>query len=273
MGWLSAEIRKYEHNSGEDISLSDLTEKIIQDVIDTLTEIVLGNLNENDNIDDDENLDDDDNDGTDTTCSNTYTISTGNTGFVLVNQVIDYINRGDQLSDMCLYEYSAKVYKTTFTAEEKEKYFKEMDRLDYEEENPNRKRKSGPKPQKKYFFSDEHPQSETHWQKLRLERFIPALSKLPSNPNTSEEKFQKCMLLLFKPFSCFSDLYNGISWENSYETSDFTRFINYIENIHEMHIGLDEKEENRHNDDDDENTGDTVEDPYDELNDDDEPIT
>ena len=39
-----------------------------------------------------------------------------------------------------------------------------------------------------------------------------------------------------------------------------------------MHIGLDEKEENRHNVDNDENTGDSVEDPYDELNDDDEPI-
>ena len=79
------------------------------------------------------------------------------------------------------------------------------------------------------------------------------------------------MLLLFKPFSCFSDLYNGISWKNSYETSDFTRFINYIENIHEMHIGLDEKEESRHNDENDENTGESIEDPYDELSDD-EPI-
>ena len=81
------------------------------------------------------------------------------------------------------------------------------------------------------------------------------------------------MLLLFKPFSCFSDLYNGISWKNSYETSDFTRFINYIENIHEMHIGLEEKEENRNNDDNDENAVDTAEDPYDELNDEEGPIT
>ena len=62
LGWLSAEIRKYENNSDENISLRDLTEKIIQDVIEALTEIVLDNLDENDNIDGDENLDDDDND-------------------------------------------------------------------------------------------------------------------------------------------------------------------------------------------------------------------
>ena len=112
---------------------------------------------------------------------------------------------------MSLYEYSANIYKTPFTDEEKEKYFNELERIDYEEKNPGRKRKPGPKPQKKYFFSDEHPQSETHWQKLRTAPLIPALSKLPSNPNTSKEKYQKCMLLFFKPFCCFTDLYDGIN--------------------------------------------------------------
>ena len=209
---------------------------------------------------------------TNNTCNNICTISTGNTGFVLVNQVVDYINRGNELSHMCFYEYCSSVYKTRFSDEEKEKHFKEMDRLDYEKKNENRKRRTGPRPQKKYFFNNEHPQSQTHWQKVRTERFIPALSKLPSNPNTSKEKFYKCMLLLFKPFCSFADLYNGISWENSYETSDFTRFTNYIENIQEMHIGLDEKEENRRNDDNEENTVDT-EDPYDELDEDEMPVT
>ena len=80
------------------------------------------------------------------------------------------------------------------------------------------------------------------------------------------------MLLLFKPFCCFYDLYDGISWENSYETCDFSRFSNYVENIQEMHIGL-EKEESRNNDDNNENSGDTVDDPYGELEDDEEPIT
>ena len=35
-----------------------------------------------------------------------------NTGLVVVNQMIDYINRAEELLDMCLYEYSEKVYKT-----------------------------------------------------------------------------------------------------------------------------------------------------------------
>ena len=222
LGWLSAEVKKYEHNLDEAAAISDITEKIIQDVINTLAEISVDHVDEIDNDEIDENSDDDDendDNDTETTCNNMYTISTGNTGLVLVNQVIDYIFRGDQLSDMCLYEYCSKVHKTKFTEEEKIKYLNELKRIDFEEKNPGRKRRTGPRPQKKYFFSDEHPQSETHWQKLRTEGLIPALSKLPSNPNTSEEKFQKCMLILFKPFFCFTDLYNGISWKNSYETS------------------------------------------------------
>ena len=265
LGWLSAEIRKYEHDWDEAIPLSDGTEKIIADVIDTLTEIAVDNDDESDDNDDDN----EDNNDTGTTCNNIYTISTGNTGLVLVNQVMDYMNRGDQLSDMCLYEYCSKIYKTRFTEEEKKKYSNELWRIDYEEKHPDRKRKPGPKPQIKYFFTDEHPQSQTHWQKLRTDRLIPALSKLPSNPNTSKEKFHKCILLLFKPFSCFTDLFNGISWEDSYETWDFTRFSHYIDNICEMHIGIDEKEERRNNDDNDENT---VDDPLDEFDEDDVPL-
>ena len=48
-----------------------------------------------------ENDDDNDSDDTNDTCNSIYTISTGNAGFVLVNQVIDYIHRGNQFSDMC----------------------------------------------------------------------------------------------------------------------------------------------------------------------------
>ena len=231
-------------------------------------------LEDDDENSNDENSDsdddDDDNDDSADTNRNMFTISTGNTGLVLVTQMIDYINRGDTLSDMSLYEYCSKVFKTRFTDEDKEKYFNELERMDYEERNPTHKRKPGPKPIKKLFFLNEHPQSETHWQKLRTEGLIPALSKLPSNPNTCEEKYQKCMLLLFKPFCCFTDLYNGISWNDSYETYDFGRMSKYIENIREMHIGLDEKEERRNNND--ENTDDKVNDYSDELDDDEEPI-
>merc|ERR1712183_918348 len=101
-----------------------------------------------------------------------YTVSKGNAGLVLVNQIIDYIHRGDELSDMCLYEYCEKVYKSvikeddikknesakTFIANKKKFAGTKIARL--------YKKKKGRLPQPKYKYSDEHPQSETHWQML-----------------------------------------------------------------------------------------------------------
>ena len=112
------------------------------------------------------------------------------------------------------------------------------------------KRKRGPKVNKRYFFAPEHPQSETHWQIKRENIHVPAFTKQPSNPDTNKEKFQQCMLVLFKPFTCYEDIYDGISWESSYESfiddlakcKDLTK-LNYIDNICEFHKGIDEKKE------------------------------
>ena len=106
------------------------------------------------------------------------------------------------------------------------------------------KKKKGPLPQPKYNYSNEHPQSKTHWQILRKDdqKLVPALSKLPPSKNSSKLKYQKCMLLLFKPFKTFTDLFNGISWDESYDTANFVSpYTEYIENIQEMHVGLEEK--------------------------------
>ena len=79
--------------------------------------------------------------------------------------------------------------------------------------NFNRKKKRGPQPRPKYSFSSEHPQCETHWQVVRKDeqKLVPSLSKLPPNKTTRKVEHQKCMLLLFKPFTVYSDLFNGIS--------------------------------------------------------------
>ena len=75
--------------------------------------------------------------------------------------------------------------------------------------------------------------------------YIPALSRMPKNPATNKEQFQQQMLLLFKPFTCYEDLYDGISWDTSYESFyNVTEFVKYVDNVSEMHKGLDEKEEN-----------------------------
>ena len=42
-------------------------------------------------------------------------------GLVSVNQMTDYVNRGDALKEMCLYEYASKVYKKVYKKEEEKK--------------------------------------------------------------------------------------------------------------------------------------------------------
>ena len=83
----------------------------------------------------------------------TYSIDHGNTGLVLVNQVVDYLNRGDQLSEMNLYDYVASIYKVKLTADEERK----LSILEGENKNNGRGRKL----QNRYRFGDSHPQSKT----------------------------------------------------------------------------------------------------------------
>ena len=235
LAWLAAENKIYDTNLNEAIPLTEADNDVD---------------NDNDHVDDD-NQDDDNNDDDDDDTTNVYSISTGNTGLVVINHMIDYLNRGEELSNMCLYEYSAKVYKTKIQEGEIEKNQKLLKEIAAEKANKkkynfSKKRKTGPKARPKYLFSSEHPQSQTHWQIVRKDEqnLVPALSKLPPNKNTSELKYQKCMLLLFKPFRVFNDLFNGISWTESYETANFASpYTEYIENIQEMHIGIQEKED------------------------------
>ena len=264
LGWLASEIREYEHRSDEAIASTESTDDI-RDMLHTMIDDIVDTIDDND---DNDNDDDEGNDNDEDTGTDVYNVSTGNTGLVLWNQMTDYLHRGIELREMCLYEYCSKVYKTTFTDEEKKKHLENKKRLDDEKKYPTWKRKPGQKPKVAKFFSEGHPQSKTHWQIVRKgDGFVPSLSKLPSNPNTNMVKYQKCILLLFKPFCCFTDLYDGNSWSDSYERCDFGRMTNYIENIQEMHIGLEEKELNRDNENEDESNVDTV-DSSDELSDD-----
>ena len=53
-----------------------------------------------------------------------YSILHGNYGLVLVNLMVDYINRGEGLTNMSFYEYSSKVYKAKLSEEERKKLSK-----------------------------------------------------------------------------------------------------------------------------------------------------
>jgi len=165
-----------------------------------------------------------------------YSILHGNNGLVLVNQMTDYINRGDKLSHVPLYKYCATIYKTTLTAEERKKL---------SNNNLQTEKRRGRKPQLRYLFKDSHPQSETHLQVTRADPLIPALSLLPPSEDGNKERFHICMLALFKPFQDFDGLYNGISWDDTFQNTDFGVYTNFIKNIHEMHVGLKEKDDAR----------------------------
>ena len=54
------------------------------------------------------------------------------------------------------------------------------------------------------------------------------------------------MLLLFKPFVKFTDLCNGITWEDSYLNANFSPYLSQKNtNIREMHIELNAQAQER----------------------------
>ena len=70
------------------------------------------------------------------------------------------------------------------------------------------------------------------------------------NLDGNSVKFYKCMLVLFKPFVKFTDLFNGITWEDSYLNANFSPHLSQkITNIKEMHIGLNAQAQERDSND------------------------
>ena len=118
--------------------------------------------------------------------------------------------RGSGLASLSYYEYWSTVYKTTLTPDEHRK-------LNIEKQNA-----KDWKSQPRWKFSTQHPQSDTHIQVVRSQPLIPSLSLLPPSEDSNSDKFCKCILLLFKPFVKFTDLFNGITWEDSYLNTNFS---------------------------------------------------
>ena len=116
LSWLTRESKK-EEAALNDVPLSDLCEKDKDNHGDSNSdsdddnEVITSCTNDDDIVDND----DEDNDDI------TYSVSTGNTGLVFVNNLIDYINRPDQFKEMCWYEFNEKVYKQKFNDEDKKR--------------------------------------------------------------------------------------------------------------------------------------------------------
>jgi hypothetical protein len=241
--WLLKETKRFEDLS-EAYPLIDDAQNIDNGINDEGND---GSNNDNTNNDDDDN--DENND-------ESFTLSRGNTGLVFVNQMTDYLNRGDSLKSMCLYDYCAKVYKCKVTEEEKKKH-----------DAKKAKNKLPSRYEQRHLFSISHPQSDTHWQKVRLDGnvMVPSPTQLPPNSKDNKLKYQKCILLLFKPFTKFEDLYNGISWDETFsEFLEITEHKQYIDNIQEMHISMDDKQLNDLNVDGNDNDNELVDDEEDD---------
>ena len=186
-----------------------------------------------DSNDVDSNLDCVDTSDDDDANNDDYNVTIGNEGLVLVNVMTDYLNRGRALRHLCIWDYCTQVSKYKLNKKEQ----KEFDKT---KAIPGKRNTTT---FKYYLFEDDHPQSESYWQRQRLKGSfpVPCLSKLPPSSKSDQLRFQKCILLLFKPFVSFDDLYNGISWSDTYD--EFlvdTDKQKYILNIEELHKGIED---------------------------------
>ena len=111
LAWLTSEMKKNDSDLNE-VPMNEGDENFEDDnSLNNIDDNETTNNNK-DNVDEDEDEED---------AENMYSVSIGNTGFVVVNQMIDYLNRGEELADMCLYEYAEKVYKMKIKKDEVEK--------------------------------------------------------------------------------------------------------------------------------------------------------
>ncbi len=161
-----------------------------------------------------------------------FKIETGNDGMIMLNETCDYLNRGKHLKSLSLYQYVANIEKVTLKSEEKLKKC-----------TPGSSQKGRPA-NERFLFDDNHPQSKTHIQRMRTTPLIPRLTYLPPSPQSDVEKHSKCMLLLFKPFTSFSELLPIDTWENSFLKCNIEKHHSqHILNLQEMHKGITRKYE------------------------------
>ncbi len=174
-------------------------------------------------------------------------------GIILLNDVCDYMHRGEALSDLSLYKYTSCIEKITSNSEEHLK--------GYDDINGRKGRKKG----KRYQFDERHPQHKSHLQRDRYKQLVPRLTWFPPSAANDIEKFAKCVLLLFKPFTNISELKGeNMTWEEALnQWIPDEEHQQLIDNMKEMHLGqirkrqLDEErhaEQGYESDEDDEYT-------------------
>ncbi len=152
---------------------------------------------------------------------------TDNTGLILLNDISDYIFRGSELKHLSLYKYTMCI----------EKIANKFDCTETGGTHLGRKRND------RHRFDEQHPQKESHIQRKRSKQLLPRLTWFPPSESGNKALFSKCMLLLFKPFTTKEELKSSTkTWEDELQDYVFDdEHTAYIENIREMHIGLEQK--------------------------------
>ncbi len=163
-----------------------------------------------------------------------YRIQHGNNGVILFHEANDYLHRGDELTDMNLYDYTSNIEKITVRSEQ---YLKD--------DEGNTDVKLGRPRNQRIYFDTQHPQSETHIQRRRSATLTPRLTWMPPDIKSNPEKFHMCMLLLFKPFMKLSDLKEEYdTWQEAFSNYQFSPYHeNLISNFIEMHEGIARKKQ------------------------------
>ena len=150
-----------------------------------------------------------------------------NQSLVLVNSRLDYIYRGKELENVCLYDFTANWQKRPYKDEELKAQKKPTTR----HRNPIAR------------FQQQHPQVNTHLMHKRSRPYVPVLPTFPPTKSANPEKFAQFILLLFKPFRTTADLLG--KYNTCFEASTRYDFPHshqlLIHNIEEMSIGRAEK--------------------------------
>ncbi|CAF4397211.1 unnamed protein product [Rotaria magnacalcarata] len=155
--------------------------------------------------------------------------------YALVNAIIDYQYRSDNLNRMCLYDFVSVFYKKKMNASDLKYLLNSGTTM-------NEKFKKGQQPTKRYAFQKQHPQSATHIMMEYSEHRVPVLygPRIPRRGrDDTRERYSRAILTLFVPWRTVADLCSiKQTWEEALQTRQHLISLDswtIIENIQLLH--------------------------------------
>jgi hypothetical protein len=210
------------------------------------TSVISENLNDN-NINDDDGAYQENNIDHNAIDEEMFTISTSSKRITAINLRIDYMYRGEQLKNMCLYDYIATIHKVKINDKELEKLTRQQNR----EGRATRVDRfyflgGNQKCNENCDHNIKHPQHSSHIQVhwYHENEKVPILygKNIPRKDDfENAERYGLCILMLFKPWNVAYDLRaNYNSWRKAcdaflQDSNISTRLQSVIDNIELLH--------------------------------------